>query len=172
MAFDWANVEGYDENMTPEDKLKLLENYEAPKQSYEGYVKKDQFDKTASELAAAKKELKAKLSEDEQKEQERLEESERMKAELESLRKEKTVSLHKSSFLSLGYGEELASKAAVALESGDTDSVFKYIGEQNKILEAKYKADSLDKTPKPGAGEPEGKAVSEFEKKLSRAMRI
>lgn len=172
MAFDWANVEGYDENMSPEDKLKLLESYEAPKQNYDGYVKKEVFDKTASDLASAKKELKAKLTEDEQKEQERLEESERIKAELESLRKEKTVSLHKSSFLSLGYSEELADKAATALESGDTASIFKYIGEHHKILEAKYKAEGLKSTPKPGAGEPEGKAISEFEKKLNRAMRV
>ena len=30
MAFDWTKVEGYKEEMTPEEKLALLDNYNDP----------------------------------------------------------------------------------------------------------------------------------------------
>jgi hypothetical protein len=63
---DVTKIEGY-ADMTPEEKLKALEGYDVPDPDYSGYVKKDVFDKTASELAAKKKELTEKMSEDEQK---------------------------------------------------------------------------------------------------------
>ena len=69
MKLDLSKIEGY-ENMSVEDKLKALESYEI-EEDYTGYVKKDLFDKTASDLAEKKRELKAKLTEEERKEQER-----------------------------------------------------------------------------------------------------
>ena len=30
MAFDWNQLEGYKEDMTPEEKIALLENYDPP----------------------------------------------------------------------------------------------------------------------------------------------
>ena len=58
---DVTKIEGY-ADMTPEEKLKALEGYDVPDPDYSGYVKKDVFDKTASELAAKKKELNGKLT--------------------------------------------------------------------------------------------------------------
>ena len=52
-----------------EQKIAALEAFETEDPDYSGYVKKDIFDKTASELAAKKKELNEKLTEDEQKKQ-------------------------------------------------------------------------------------------------------
>ena len=63
MKLDLTKIEGY-ENMTPEEKLKALEGYDVPDPDYSGYVKKDMYDKTASELAEKKKQLQAKLTED------------------------------------------------------------------------------------------------------------
>ena len=63
---DVTKIEGYDK-MTPEEKIKALEAYETEDPDMSGYVKKEVFDKTASELAAKKKELTEKLTEDEQK---------------------------------------------------------------------------------------------------------
>ena len=94
---DVTQIEGY-EGMSVEDKLKALEGFDIPDPDYSGYVKKDLFDKTASELAKAKKELKGKQSEDEQKEADRLAAEQEMKDELDTLRKEKAVSTHKASF--------------------------------------------------------------------------
>ena len=56
-------IENY-ESMTPEEKIAALEAYE-PDMS--GYVAKATFDKTASELAAAKKRERERMSEEEAK---------------------------------------------------------------------------------------------------------
>ena len=66
---DVTQIEGY-ADMTAEEKLKALEAFDVPDPDYSGYVSKEQFDKTASELAAKKKELSEKLSEDERQKQE------------------------------------------------------------------------------------------------------
>ena len=71
---DVSKIEGY-ENMTPEQKIAALEGFDTPDPDYSGYVKKDVFDKTASELAGVKKQLKEKMTDDEaakQKEQEEM----------------------------------------------------------------------------------------------------
>ena len=68
---DITKLEGYKDDMTAEEKLKLYESYEIAEPSYDGYIKKDTFDKTASELANVKKQLKDRMSEDEVKEAER-----------------------------------------------------------------------------------------------------
>ena len=70
MKIDVTQIEGY-ENMSPEEKLKALEGFDIPSPDYSGYVKKDLYDKTASELAAKKKELKERLSDDERENLER-----------------------------------------------------------------------------------------------------
>ena len=75
MAFDWTSIEGYREDMTADEKLALLDSYEAPKDNpappkdnpnpdpapapapSKGMVSKAQFDKVSSELAAVKKHL-------------------------------------------------------------------------------------------------------------------
>ena len=63
---DTSGIEGYAE-MTAEQKLAALEGFDIPDPDLSGYVKKDLFDKKASELAAAKKQLGEKMTEDEQK---------------------------------------------------------------------------------------------------------
>ena len=57
---DISKIDGY-ADMTPEQKIAALEAFETEDPDYSGYVKKDIFDKTASELAAKKKELNEKL---------------------------------------------------------------------------------------------------------------
>ena len=66
MKIDLTKIEGYREDMTAEEKLALLDKYEAPGADYTGYIKKDTFDKTASELAEAKRKLKEKQTEETQ----------------------------------------------------------------------------------------------------------
>ena len=62
MKIDITKLEGYKDDMTAEEKLALYEAYEIAEPSYEGYIKKDTFDKTASELAQIKKQMKEKMS--------------------------------------------------------------------------------------------------------------
>ena len=67
MAFDFTQLDGFKPEMTADERLALLDKYEPPKADFTGYIQKPTFDKVASELAEAKRLLKAKMTEDEQK---------------------------------------------------------------------------------------------------------
>ena len=152
MAFDFTKLDGYKPEMSPEEKLALLEKYEPSAPDYTGYIKKDTFDKTASELAEAKRQLKAKMTEDEQKEAERAANEAAIKAELEALRKDKTISDSKAKFLGLGYDEKLAAETAKALADGDMEKVFANQAIHLENVKKAAAAAALDNDPKPPAG--------------------
>ena len=145
---DVSLIEGY-ENMTPEQKIAALEGYEMADPDYSGYVKKDVFDKTASELASTKKQLKEKMTDDEAAKQKEQEEREKLQKDYEALLHKTTVSENKSKLLAMGYEEKLAAETAEAMANGDTEKVF---ANQQKHLEAyskKIRAEALKDTPKP-----------------------
>jgi len=148
---DTSTIEGFD-TMTPEQKVDALTVFEMPDADYTGYVKKELFDKTASEAADWKKKHNALLSEDEQKKLANEQTLSEMQEKLANLEKEKTVSGYKASLVSQGYDEKLASETAQAMVDGDMAKVFV---NQGKFLEAKekaIKAELLKKTPTPPAG--------------------
>ena len=180
MSFDWTKVEGYREDMTAEEKLSLLENMDtdpnpqpdpeldpAPTPSKapsrEGMISKAQFDKVSKELAAAKRQLRAKMTNDEIEEERRRQEQEDMKLELETLRKEKTVSNHKASFLSQGYDEALADEAANAMADGDMETVFAVMRKHSVNAEKALRAKILKETPVPPAGDDPNEAKAKKE---------
>lgn len=154
MNIDTSTIEGFD-GMTAEQKVDALLKVEVPeKVDLTGYVKKDLFDKTASELAEAKKAAKAKMSEEEQAAAERDAKWAEMEAKLQALEMEKTISTYKASYLAMnGYDEKLAQETAEALAKGDMAKVF---ANQQKAMDAHdkaLKAELLRNTPKPeGAG--------------------
>lgn len=163
--FDWTKVEGYREDMTSDEKLALLENFDpsslaepapvtpsAPTVIPKGYVSKAQFDKVSSDLSTIKKQLREKMSTDEQLESDRLAEQEQMKQELETLKREKTLSSYKASYLAQGYDEALAGEAAEAMADGDTDTVFKIMRKHTANAEKAMRAKILKETPVPPAG--------------------
>ena len=125
MNIDTSTIEGF-ESMTAEQKVDALLKVEVPeKVDLAGYVKKDLFDKTASELAEAKKTLKGKLTEDEAAAAERDAKWAEMEAKLKELETEKTISTYKASYLAMpGFDEELAEDTAKALAEGDMKTVF------------------------------------------------
>ena len=140
---DVSTIEGF-ADMTAEQKAEALANYEFPDPDYTGYVKKDVFDKTASELASWKKKHNELLSEEERKKLE----NEQMFEEM----KNKLAGLYKASFAAQGYPEPLATEAATAMANGEMDKVF---AAQKKFLEQyekDVKAKVLKDTPRPPAG--------------------
>ena len=180
MSFDWTKVEGYREDMTAEEKLSLLENMDtdpnpqpdpepdpAPTPSKapsrEGMISKAQFDKVSKELAAAKRQLRAKMTNDEIEEERRRQEQEDMKLELETLRKEKTVSNHKASFLSQAYDDALADEAANAMADGDMETVFAVMRKHSVNAERALRAKILKETPVPPAGDDPNEAKAKKE---------
>ena len=145
---DITKIEGY-ADMSAEDKLKALEAYEIADPDYSGYVKKEVFDKTASELAAKKKELNEKLSAEEQSkiaEQEKLTD---LQNKYDALLKENEVSKYKANLLGMGYDDALAAETAQAMADGDTDKVFANQKKHLENVEKKVKAEVLKGTPKP-----------------------
>lgn len=146
-----STIEGYAE-MTAEQKLAALEAYEISDPDYSGYVKKEAFDKTASELAEMKRKHNAMLSEEEKKKQAAEEELTTLRARVEEMEKKELVSGHKAQFLALGYDEALATETAQAMADGDTAKVF---ANQKKFLESHdkaYKAQLMGKNSTPPAG--------------------
>lgn len=181
MSFDWTKIEGYREDMTADEKLSLLENMNddpvpqpdpdpdpkptptpAPS-AKDNMISKAHFDKVSRELAAAKRQLRAKMNADEIAEEQRKQEEEDMKLELETLRKEKTVSSHKASFLSQGYDEAMADEAANAMADGDMETVFAVMRKHGVVSEKALRAKILKETPVPPAGEDPGDAKNKKE---------
>lgn len=170
--FDWTKIEGYREDMTSDEKIALLENYDPTAQGEpnnspapvnpeptpapvpkgnEGKVKA-QLDKALSEVSALKKQLRNRMSDDEQKEAERQAEQEAIRTELETLRRDKTVSSYKASCLALNYEEALADEVAVAMADGDMDTVFEAMKKHGVTMEKNLRAKILKDTPVPPAG--------------------
>ena len=165
MAFDFTKLDGYKPEMSPEEKLALLDKYEPDKPDLTGYIQKSTFDKTASELAEAKRQLKARMSEDEQKEAERIAADAAIKAELDALRKETATSKNKAKFLGLGYDEKLAAETATALADGDMDKVFANQQIHIENVKKAERAASLagDQKPPAGGGGATGTTKEQFD---------
>lgn len=164
MKIDVTKIEGY-ADMTPEQKLAALEGYDMPDPDYSGYVKKDVFDKTASELAAKKKELTEKMTEDEQKKQKEQEERDELQSKYDKLLHESEVSKFKAKLLGMGYDEKLADDTAEAMANGDSEKVFANQKKHLEAVEKKVRAEALKDTPKPtGDGDSKTMTLEKFRK--------
>lgn len=178
MAFDFSTIEGYREDMSAEEKLALLDNYTPPtdpKNDPEpkpdpkpapkpGYIPKRDFDKLSSDYAALKKQMRSKMTDDEQREAERQAAIEAQEAELKTLRREKALSTHKASFMGLGLDEALANEAATALTDGEVDDLFGVLKRYQTGYEKALRAKILAETPKPPAGtDPNGEEAKKLD---------
>ena len=172
MNIDTSTIEGFD-SMTAEQKVEALLKVEVPEKiDLAGYVKKDLFDKTASELAEAKKAAKAKMTEEEAAAAERDAKWAEMEAKLKDLETEKTISTYKASYLAMpGFDEKLAEETAKALADGDMKTVFANQQKANAAYEKKLRAEMVKQDPKPdGAGGDDEKKDSavEFARNLGK----
>lgn len=151
------SIAGFNE-MTAEQKVEALLGVEIPDQvDLSGYVKKSVFDAKAAEASNLSKQLKGKMTEDEQRKaaEEEAKQAEAQKfADLESkyneLLKASTLKEHTISLTGLGFDEKLAGETATAIVDGDAAKLFanmkKFLGEYEKAIEKKL----MDKTPNPG----------------------
>ena len=164
---DTSKIPGYAE-MSAEDKLKALEEFEYEDNTAEVERLRVAVSKANSEAASWKKKHNELLTEDERKKQEDADALANMKKELDELRKDKTISEFKAKLIAQGYDEALASDTAQAMADGDTAKVF---ANQGKFLEdyaKKVKADAMKKTPKPPAGD--GSSDIDYSKKIEEAQ--
>lgn len=163
-AIDTTSIEGY-EQMTPEQKIAALEGYDIPDPDYSGYVKKEEFIKTASELDKIKKQLRKKLTEDEVAKQQENDEREKLQAMYDALLRETTISKHKASLLGLGFDESTSAAIAEALVGNDAASVFVNLKKHIDNLTKTIRAEVLRSTPTPTPdGVSTAMTVAEFRK--------
>lgn len=116
--------------------------------------------KANAEAAKYKKELKAKLSEQEAKELERNTQFEAMEEEIKALKQEKAKASYVSKFATLGYSSEQANLAAEAFMNNDIDALTKAQSAYLASKEDSIKEELMKATPKPksietGNGVPE-----------------
>lgn len=169
MPIDITKMDGYRADMTAEEKLALYANYEPPAPDLTGYIEKASFDQAASELAEAKRQLRTKMSEDEQKEAERLANEATIRAELETLRKENAITKNKSNYLALGYDDALAADTAKALAEGDITKVFANQKIHIDNVKKAERASALAGDPKPPAGGASGAQI-DYSKEIAEAQ--
>lgn len=153
---DTSAIAGYAE-MTAEQKLAALEQYEI---DFSGYVPKAQADKFASEAAEYRKKLSARMTEEESKEAERAENLSKMEARLaeqekliQQLEQDKREQQFKGKYLTMpGYDEKLAEETAKAMATGDMAKVLENQQKAMAAYEKKVKSDLLRTTPVPKGG--------------------
>ena len=156
MQIDTSTIEGY-ADMTPEQKLASLEGYdfEIPKPDYTGYIKKETFDKTASELAKLKKEALDRMDEEARAKALAEQELQALKERNAELERTTQIAGFKAKYLAQGFDDELAESTAKALAEGDTDTVFantqKFIENHDKQVKASMLGGT--KTPPAGSGQ-------------------
>ena len=127
-----TKIEGYSE-MTLEEKIAALEAYEYEDYSSELERYKNAVSKANSEAAMWKKKYNAFLSEEERRKNEAEEEMNKIREELEILRKEKLESEHRAKLIALGYDENLATETAKALVNGETEKLFVALKKTSRV---------------------------------------
>ena len=156
----------YKEGMTIEELMAL--EIEEPKVDTSKFVSKEVFDKTASEVANYKKQLRASMSEAEQKALADAEEMKSLKEEVAQLREEKTIVENSKGLVAIGYDEKTANEVATAFLKGDFTAV---INAQAKFVDAQKKAviaEAVKGTPEPPSGNDGSSALTKEQfKKMS-----
>ena len=149
----------YKDGMTIEDILAL--DVEEPKADTSAYDNlKKRFDEVASEAAGYKKQLRANMSEAEQKAAADAEKYAEIVAERDQLKAEKAMAEYAKGLVAIGYDETAATEVATALYNGDAATVIKA---QAKFVDAQKKAvlaDAVKETPVPPAGGDGGTVVT------------
>ena len=163
---DTTKIEGY-ENMSAEEKLTALENYEI---DYSGMVSKATFDKTSADLAEWKRKYNSTLSEAEQA---RIAAEETQKATLDRLaeleRKDK-ISTAKDKYIASGFDAVLAQATAEAFIDGDMDAVLKNINIHATNVATAARDKALKDTPAPPASGNPNPGSIDYSEKISEAM--
>lgn len=142
--------DAYKEGMTFEEVETALESVTIPEDnSAEIERLKNALSKSNSEAAGYKKQLREKMTEDEQKKQREQEEREELQNKYDKLLRESVIAKNKAKLVALGYDESLADETAEAMADGDSEKVF--VNQQKHLasFEKKVRAEALKDTPKP-----------------------
>ena len=122
MKLDVTMIEGYD-NMTAEEKVAALEGFELKPDTSEVDNLKNLLSKRNSENAKLTKELRERMSEEEQRQADRKAEIEAKDARIAELEKKDKIATYTASYMSIGFTADDARKQAELLYDGDFGAV-------------------------------------------------
>lgn len=122
---------------------------------------KKAVDKATADASEWKKKFLATQSESEKMSMEKAERDAALKEELEALRKESKVNKYAKSFMACGYSEEMATKAAEAQYSGDTDELFRLQKLHSDNMAKQIRADIMKSMPVPATGNDDGVHITQ-----------
>ena len=163
----------YTDGMTIEDILAL--EVEEPQIDMSKFVSKELYDKSASDTAKYKKQLRETMSEAERKALEEAEKYAEVVAERDKLKAEKDIAEHSKGLVAIGYDEKTATEVATALMNGDFVTVIKA---QATFVDAQKKAavaEKVKETPIPPTDNGNGNVLTkeQFKKmSLSEQMKV
>lgn len=164
--------DAYKDGMTVEEIEAALGDITPPSNdSSEIERLKAALSKSNSEAAGYKKQLREKMTEDEQKAQKEAEERAELQEKYDKLLHKTEVSENKARLLALGYDEKLANETAEAMVSGDLEKVFSNQLQHQQNLEKKIRADVLKDTPPPVGGNGDDVMTLEKLKQMSPEQR-
>ena len=148
---DTSTIEGFD-TMSAEDQVKALLGLDIPeKVDLSGYVKKELLDKTASELAAAKRSLKEKMTSVEAAKAQSDEAMKELQDKYNELLKKTSIAENTAKYLEVGYSPELAKSTAEAIFNGDMDAVLENQKKYNAECEKRFK-ENIERGLHPSGG--------------------
>ena len=146
---DTSTIAGY-EAMSAEEKLNAVLGIDVDDGSAEIERLKGLVSKANSEAASWKKKHNDQLSEEEQKQNQVTETIDNLQRELETLRKEKTVSTYTAKLLENGFNAEEAGKAASALADGKMDAFWSHLASYKTNMEKTIRAELQSQNKDPG----------------------
>lgn len=154
--------DSYKEGMTLEEIETALADIELPSDDSSEIEKlRAALSKSNSEAADFKKQLRAKMTEDEAAKQREAEEREKLQSDYDALLSKIKVSENKAKLLALGYDEALASETAEAMANGENEKVFANQKKHLEAVEKKIRGDVLKDTPKPVPGSGGGTEITQ-----------
>ena len=173
MKIDTTQIPNFD--ALPDDaKAAILGMEFADMPDMSKFVEKSVFDKKASEASELSKQLKAKMTDEENAKSEAEQAMKDLQEKYTVLLRESTISKHTASYMAMpGYDEKLAKEAAEALADNNTAKLFEIQQRAAEAAAKQIKDELTRKDPRPGgAGGGDGKtedAGVELARKLGKA---
>lgn len=173
---DVSAIENFD-SMTAEEKVTALLGFQFDdgadklKAAEENAAKlKAAMDKASSEAAGYKKQLNAKLSDEERAKQENESAMKAMQDELAALKQEKRISDAKTVFLGGGFDETTAADAANAFVEADLAKMSAALKKYRDAIETATKSRLMDENPEPDSGDRNGADGKDDATKLAESL--
>lgn len=163
--------EAYHEGMTNDEIVEALQNVTLPQdRSDEVERLKKAFDKSASETAEYKRQLRARQTEEEKRQAEMDEKYQKMEKENADMKKRIAVSELTTKFITSGLDAETALKSAQAAYEGNIDVVIEAYNTKISSVKESVKAELMAETPSITGGS--STQVKDYSKDIESALAV